>query len=93
MLKKLFNATLVIMMMMFFTNVYAADLHCNPTSKICHKKGSKNYDCKGCTKKFASEAEALKNGYRMSKQEKKEDKKPEKKEKKKTEKKETKKSK
>lgn len=68
MFKKNFNVLLIIMMTLLCANLYSAEVHCNPSSKICHKEGTKNYNCKGSTVKFASEEEALKNGYRMSKQ-------------------------
>ena len=50
--------------------VFAADsapLKGNPDSKIYHKAPCKHYAAKGSTKEFASEAEAVKAGYKPCK--------------------------
>ncbi|MBO4710292.1 Ada metal-binding domain-containing protein [bacterium] len=52
-------------MLFSFTCVFAAEIHCNPDTKTCHKSDCRYYNCKGCTKVFASEEEALENGYKF----------------------------
>ena len=54
-------------MLFSFAFVFAGEIHCNPDTKTCHKSDCRYYDCKGCTKVFASEEEALENGYKFCK--------------------------
>ena len=54
-------------MLFSFTCIFAAEIHCNPDTKTCHKSDCRYYNCKGCTKVFASEEEALENGYKFCK--------------------------
>ncbi len=46
--------------------VPATDLvyHGNKNTKVFHKAGCKDYNCKNCTEKFASKEEAVKAGYK-----------------------------
>lgn len=58
----------VLAIMLFsFSAVFAAEFHCNPDTKTCHKPSCRYYDCKGCTKVFNSEEEVTKNGYKFCK--------------------------
>jgi len=67
-MKKLVSRFLVLSVMIFsFSIVFAAEIHCNPDTKTCHKSTCRYYNCKGCTKVFASEEEALENGYKFCK--------------------------
>ena len=54
-----------VVMIFSFSVVFAAEIHCNPDTKTCHKSDCRYYNCKGCTKVFASEEEALENGYKF----------------------------
>jgi hypothetical protein len=58
---------IVFTMLFSFTCIFAAEIHCNPDTKTCHKSDCRYYNCKGCTKVFASEEEALENGYKFCK--------------------------
>jgi len=67
-MKKLVSKLFVLAVMIFsFSVVFAAEIHCNPDTKTCHKSTCRYYDCKGCTKTFSSEEEALENGYKFCK--------------------------
>ena len=51
------------------TSAPAADVvyHGNKKTKVFHKAGCKDYDCKNCTEKFASKEDAVKAGYKAHK--------------------------
>lgn len=67
-MKNFVSRLLVFAVMIFsFSVVFAAEIHCNPDTKTCHKSTCRHYDCKGCTKVFNSEEEALENGYHFCK--------------------------
>lgn len=67
-MKKNFLKIFVFAAMLFsFTCIFAAEIHCNPDTKTCHKSDCRYYNCKGCTKVFKSEEEALENGYKFCK--------------------------
>ena len=67
-MKKIVSKLFVLFVMIFsFSTVFAAEIHCNPDTKTCHKSDCRYYNCKGCTKVFASEDEALENGYKFCK--------------------------
>jgi len=50
-----------------FSSVVASDLHCNPKTKICHKKGCRYYNSKSATVVLKSEEVAKKKGYKFCK--------------------------
>lgn len=54
-------------MLFSFSFAFAAEIHCNPDTKVCHKSDCRYYNCKGCTKVFKSEEEAEENGYTFCK--------------------------
>lgn len=65
---KLFSKIFVLsIMLLSFSAVFAAEIHCNPDTKTCHKSTCRYYNCKGCTKVFQSEDEVTKNGYKFCK--------------------------
>ena len=67
-MKKIASKLFALFVMIFsFSIVFAAEIHCNPDTKTCHKSDCRYYNCKGCTKVFASEEEALENGYKFCK--------------------------
>lgn len=67
-MKKNFLKIFVFSAMLFsFTCIFAAEIHCNPDTKTCHKSDCRYYNCKGCTKVFKSEEEVLENGYKFCK--------------------------
>ena len=67
-MKNVVSKLFVLFVMIFsFSIVFAAEIHCNPDTKTCHKSDCRYYNCKGCTKVFASEEEALENGYKFCK--------------------------
>lgn len=65
--RNLMKIFVVVAMLFSFTCIFAAEIHCNPDTKTCHKSDCRYYNCKGCTKVFASEEEALENGYKFCK--------------------------
>lgn len=67
MLKSASKIFVLAVMMFSFFSIFAAEIHCNPDTKTCHKSTCRYYDCKGCTKIFQSEDEALKAGYKFCK--------------------------
>lgn len=67
MLKSASKIFVFAVMMFSFSAIFAADIHCNPDTKTCHKSTCRYYDCKGCTTVFKSEEEALKAGYKFCK--------------------------
>lgn len=48
------------------TSAPAADVvyHGNKKTKVFHKAGCKDFNCKNCTEKFASKEDAVKAGYK-----------------------------
>ena len=67
-MKKNFTKIFLLAAMIFsFSCVFAAEIHCNPKTKTCHKQGCRYYDCKECTEVFKSEEAALENGYKFCK--------------------------
>ena len=67
-MKNIVSKLFVLFVMIFsFSIVFAAEIHCNPDTKTCHKSDCRYYNCKGCTKVFNSEEEALENGYKFCK--------------------------
>ena len=65
--RNLFKVFVFVAMIFSFSCIFAAEIHCNPDTKTCHKSTCRYYNCKGCTKVFASEEEALENGYKFCK--------------------------
>ncbi|HNW15261.1 MAG TPA: hypothetical protein PLD55_03340 [bacterium] len=65
---KLASKFFVMAVLLFsFSAMFAAEIHCNPDTKTCHKSTCRYYNCKGCTKVFQSEDEVTKNGYKFCK--------------------------
>jgi len=63
--RNLLKIFVVAAMLFSFTSIFAAEIHCNPDTKTCHKSDCRYYNCKGCTKIFKSEEEAIENGYKF----------------------------
>lgn len=67
-MKKNFTRILTVVAIMFmFLSVSAGELHCNPKTKICHKKGCRYYNSKSASVVLKSESEAEKKGYKFCK--------------------------
>ena len=65
--KAIFKLFVIAAMIFSFSAVFAAEVHCNPDTKTCHKSDCRYYNCKECTTVFKSEQEALDNGYTFCK--------------------------
>lgn len=63
------SLSLVLLVPAVFSAAQAAStaLHANPKSMIYHNFTCKYYNCKACTVRFASPAEAIAKGYRACK--------------------------
>ena len=67
MFKSISKFFVLMIMLLTFSAVSAADIHCNPDTKTCHRSTCRHYNCKGCTKIFKTEEEVAKNGYKFCK--------------------------
>ena len=67
-MKRNLTKTIVFFMVMFmFLAVSAGELHCNPKTKVCHKKGCRYYNSKNATVILKNEDEAKKKGFKFCK--------------------------